>query len=602
MAIKTNVDINVRTNGTEHKIDQIGDKSKRASAMVGKLKLAVAAIAGSAIIRGIVNTNIEFEKLNASLKTVTGSYGAAAAAFANLEEFTTSTPYQLNEVVGAFIKLKALGLDPSNEALMSYGNTASAMGKSLNQMIEAVADAATGEFERLKEFGIKAKSEGDKVSFTFRGTTTTIKKSANEISEYLRKIGDEQFASGMADQMDTLGGVFSNFEDSVDALSRAILQDTGLSEAIKTLTSDFTDGLKVWTALIKGDGPIQELGEQIDQLKAKKQALELSLKEGFNRGAGGIRQIWGFDPEENKDKIKSLTAEITKLHLEVLKIYDQGGDDGGKGGIADQVTGPETDKLLQQTADKFVIINKALRQLREEAESRPVGEPIADDLDLLLDRAIAAEDALNNAWADAEMGITGYGEKITDEMRVAEDAIGSMTSALEDELVNAALNGELSFKKMADAIIADLVRIAIRSAITAPLMSMFGITPTANANGNIFESGKITPFANGGVVNKPTLFPMANGTGLMGEAGPEAIVPLKRGSDGKLGIAGGGGGGVTVITNNYSNSNVEVNESDSPQGGKMIELIISDQMNKMVKSGRMDRVLKPYGVNRRGIA
>ncbi len=69
------------------------------------------------------------------------------------------------------------------------------------------------------------------------------------------------------------------------------------------------------------------------------------------------------------------------------------------------------------------------------------------------------------------------------------------------------------------------------------------------AKGGVFNSGNITPFANGGIVRRPTLFPMANGAGLMGEAGPEAIIPLKRGPGGKLGIqaSGGGGGGTTII-------------------------------------------------------
>jgi len=67
------------------------------------------------------------------------------------------------------------------------------------------------------------------------------------------------------------------------------------------------------------------------------------------------------------------------------------------------------------------------------------------------------------------------------------------------------------------------------------------------ADGGVMSRGKLTPFANGGVVNSPTVFPMANGMGLMGEAGPEAIMPLKRGPDGKLGVEGGGG--VTVVQN-----------------------------------------------------
>ena len=67
-----------------------------------------------------------------------------------------------------------------------------------------------------------------------------------------------------------------------------------------------------------------------------------------------------------------------------------------------------------------------------------------------------------------------------------------------------------------------------------------------NAAGNAFSGGQVIPFADGGIVNSPTLFAMRGGTGLMGEAGPEAIMPLARGADGKLGVKGGGGVSVTV--------------------------------------------------------
>ncbi len=69
------------------------------------------------------------------------------------------------------------------------------------------------------------------------------------------------------------------------------------------------------------------------------------------------------------------------------------------------------------------------------------------------------------------------------------------------------------------------------------------------AQGASFSQGRVTPFAKGGVVSGPTTFPMRGGTGLMGEAGPEAIMPLQRGADGRLGVAGGGSGGVTVNMN-----------------------------------------------------
>jgi lambda family phage tail tape measure protein len=74
------------------------------------------------------------------------------------------------------------------------------------------------------------------------------------------------------------------------------------------------------------------------------------------------------------------------------------------------------------------------------------------------------------------------------------------------------------------------------------------VTPLPSANGNAFIGGNVIPFANGGIVSSPTMFPMARGMGLMGEDGPEAIMPLQRGADGKLGVraAGGGQGGVVI--------------------------------------------------------
>jgi phage-related minor tail protein len=69
------------------------------------------------------------------------------------------------------------------------------------------------------------------------------------------------------------------------------------------------------------------------------------------------------------------------------------------------------------------------------------------------------------------------------------------------------------------------------------------------ANGGAFSQGRVMPFARGGIVGAPTMFPMRGGTGLMGEAGPEAIMPLARGPDGRLGVQAGGGRAVNVVMN-----------------------------------------------------
>lgn len=77
------------------------------------------------------------------------------------------------------------------------------------------------------------------------------------------------------------------------------------------------------------------------------------------------------------------------------------------------------------------------------------------------------------------------------------------------------------------------------------------------ANGGAFVQGRVTPFARGGVVTQATAFPMRGGTGLMGEAGPEAIMPLSRGADGRLGVSmDGGGARTTNVTINISTPDV----------------------------------------------
>ena len=80
------------------------------------------------------------------------------------------------------------------------------------------------------------------------------------------------------------------------------------------------------------------------------------------------------------------------------------------------------------------------------------------------------------------------------------------------------------------------------SGLTSGAGSLF-----AFANGGV--PGRVTPFADGGVVSSPTFFPMGGDMGLMGEAGSEAILPLKRGADGSLGVAAGGGGGTQIVFN-----------------------------------------------------
>ena len=162
--------------------------------------------------------------------------------------------------------------------------------------------------------------------------------------------------------------------------------------------------------------------------------------------------------------------------------------------------------------------------------------------------------------------------------------MGNALQGMEDALVNFVMTGKLNFKNLANSIIADMARIAIQQTITKPFTSFF--TGLFSANGNAFVDGKVQKYAYGGVVNKPTLFPMANGMGLMGEAGAEAILPLRRGSNGKLGVQSSGGSiGNIVVNVDASGSSVEGDEQRGKELGRLISTAVQSELIQQKRPG-----------------
>ncbi len=218
------------------------------AAIIGGIALAIGAV-GVAAIQAASQT----QQWMAQLETATKSSTKAQESYAALVQFAAKTPFDLGQSIDAFRKLRNLGLSATEERLTSFGNTAAAMGKSLNQMIEAVADASTGEFERLKEFGIKSKTEGDKVKFTFQGVSTTVGKNSKEITQYLENIGKTTFGGAMAKQMDTLKGAFSNVQDNMQQMLAAI-GGGALGQAVKEITKAVANGIGVITPFLASIG------------------------------------------------------------------------------------------------------------------------------------------------------------------------------------------------------------------------------------------------------------------------------------------------------------------------------------------------------------
>lgn len=246
MADTASLIVRVSSTGVDKTTSQLNRLTKAAGAAAAAV---VSLETAKQVFSALVDSQRNFDKLNSGLITMTGSAENAAKAFSVLQQFAKETPYGLNQAVEGFTKLVALGLNPSKEALISYGNTAAAMGKDLNQMIEAVADASTFEFERLKEFGIKSSQQADTVSFTFRGVTTTVKKNSEEIQKYLLNIGNTDFAGAMETRSKTLDGQLSSLADSFDGLVLAVAQ-SGFGDAVGEQAATAEDAITALTDAI----------------------------------------------------------------------------------------------------------------------------------------------------------------------------------------------------------------------------------------------------------------------------------------------------------------------------------------------------------------
>lgn len=216
-----------RYEGTLKRIERTAERVGNAIGTGLKIATAAAAAGFTLLSRSVVNTSAEFESYQATLETIEGSAEQARASLDWISEFAKTTPYDVAQVTAAFIKLKAYGIDPiADDALRTLGDTASAMGKDLNQAVEALADAQTGEFERLKEFGIRARQAGDEVTFSWTENgeelTETVEKSATDIRNFLLETMGNRFTGAMDRQSRTWNGMMSNLGDTWTGFQRKI--------------------------------------------------------------------------------------------------------------------------------------------------------------------------------------------------------------------------------------------------------------------------------------------------------------------------------------------------------------------------------------------
>ena len=234
-------------------------------------------------VKKFVDTAADFEDMRATLETLEGSSEKARRSMRWVEQFAATTPFDLREVSEAFVRLRSYGLEPTGGLMRTLGDTAAAMGKPIMQAVEAIADAVTGENERLKEFGIKARViKGGMIRYEYSvdGETKFAQALADDraqIQEVLRGILDPRYGGAMERRSKTLRGIMSNLMDQWTRFQNLVME----AGAFKWLRDRLQGVLDIINKMAE-DGSLEALAETIGQ----------RLTRAFKAIDQAIRQVW----------------------------------------------------------------------------------------------------------------------------------------------------------------------------------------------------------------------------------------------------------------------------------------------------------------------
>ena len=343
---------------------------------------------------------------------------------------------------------------------------------------------------------------------------------------------------------------------------------------------------------------LTELGDNIGQLLrpigADFQTEFSKIVVQINNATFAVRKFFKIGEEFQKEKLDELLIERGKIEKEIA-AYEAAIPKiplgfRGTTGMSRAQAQSSLDALKEKLKDLNIniqTIETSIAQVNSETNKTN------ENTNNLKNTSV-------NAFEAMKLGVNEYLESIKDMSKQIKDTFVNAFKSMEDALVQFVLTGKLNFKNLAQSILADLARMIVRQQMFNALSGLknfinpflpkgpadnvadkmsFGRSPLDaalqvddNATGNAFSRNGIVPYRKGGIVSSPTMFKFGGSNlGIMGEAGPEAILPLQRGKGGKLGVIAQGGGAVNVTVNvDATSSSVEGDEQNANEFGEQI--------------------------------
>ena len=497
--------------------------------------------------------------------------------------------------------------------------------------IDGRSPAARAEIERIQN-EINELMSGMTISPPESGESAEAKKRWQEWYGEITKIDPAQFGDSGAKAAELYLAEFGRSFEAGKTVFAQLGEEFNIAETLRGQQADIQKALVELFTINPADidqpfeaasEPVRQLIEEYKRLGAEAKAAEDAMKavadqEKVKEEIESLRKkIFDFGVSERQlayetalangatsaqaEEIRRLTGEYRRT--EILAEYRQQINEIGKSQnelamAAYTATGATEDQIaaFKEMLDLRDEISQA-EQLKETIKG--LGESMRD---LSFSSAITGAEELGKAFGEGKDAGTAM-----------QNALVAMHQEILNTLPNLFLQAGLQLISQGQwalglGFVAAAGAIGVTKGYVNGRIEAEQAAAQANAHGNIFDTTGIQSFARGGtftnqIVQKPTLFEFARGTGLMGEAGPEAIMPLKRMASGDLGVqTAGGGAQVTVNIINNSGEGVRQEEHSGPGGDRQIDIIIGEMVGAQIAQGRYNTALESQfdNLRRRG--
>ena len=515
----------------------------------------------------IIETTSTFQRFESVLTNTLGSTSEAQKALNRITEFASQTPFSVSELTDSFVRLANQGFKPTSDEMRKLGDLASSTGKEFVMLAEAIIDAQVGEFERLKEFGIRAEKQGDQVTFTFKNVKTQVDFTADSIQNYILSLGDLQGVSGaMVGISKTLGGQISNLGDSFDSLKNEIGEAlmpilTSAINKFKGLFENITRLLNPQKALLND---FKATKKELDKMNSSTEKLSGNDLKLFNLRKKLLEQDYARLEKEIAVAINEAKQSIVEEQKEFSKLVDNRNklttileNQTAKWTENNSAVKKSEKRALEATLavdkQKAVILETTLALEKLKTEYQNILEPVVETNEVFTQSESTYEGFTLNTQKLAEATSSFNIEAEIAKLKTREmletakpSALGAMADGFKNiamtvglSFAQMALQGEKSIKQIINSLAKMIVQMSIALVIGTVLKSLFDPTATAMTAKNLAVAGGIIAgagilslatggggepqgFAKGGIITKPVM-------GMIGEAGQsEAVIPLNR--------------------------------------------------------------------------